>query len=39
MRAYGREMLRRLGQDDEFAARHRRWQDGRHPHHGAPAGK
>ena len=39
MRAYGREMLRRLGQDDEFAARHRRWQDGRHPHHGAPEGK
>ncbi len=29
-------MLRRLGQDDEFAARHRRWQDGRRPRHGAP---
>ena len=39
MRAYGREMLRRLGQDEELAARHRRWRDGRHPHRGAPAGK
>ena len=38
MRAYGREMLRRLGQDDEFAARHRRWQDGRRPRHGVPRG-
>ena len=39
MRAYGREMLRRLGQDDEFAARHRRWQDGRRPRQGTPRGK
>jgi predicted ATPase len=27
LRAYGREMLRRLGQHDQFAARHQRWQD------------
>ena len=39
LRAYGREMLRRLGQDDEFAARYRRWQDGHRPHHGAAAGQ
>jgi predicted ATPase len=39
LRAYGRRMLRRLGQEEEFAARHQRWQDGRRPQHGAPAGK
>jgi predicted ATPase len=39
LRAYGRGMLRRLGQDDEFAARYRRWQDGRRPHHDAAAEK
>ncbi len=38
LRAYGREMLRRLGQDDQFAARHQRWQDGRRRHRGAAAG-
>jgi len=38
LRAYGGQMLRRLGQDEEFAARHKRWQDGRRPHQGAPAG-
>ena len=32
-------MLRRLGQDEEFAARHQRWQDDRRPQHDAPAGK
>jgi predicted ATPase len=26
LRAYGRQMLRRLGQEEEFAERHRRWQ-------------
>ena len=39
LRAYGRQMLRRLGQDQEFAARHKRWQDDRRPHQGSPAGK
>ncbi len=39
LRAYGRRMLRRLGQEEEFTARHQRWQDGRRPQHGAPAGK
>jgi len=39
LRAYGGQMLRRLGQDEEFGARHKRWQDGRRPHQGAPAGK
>ena len=38
LRAYGREMLRRLGQDDQFTARHQRWQHGRRRHHGAAAG-
>jgi hypothetical protein len=28
LRAYGGQMLRRLGQGQEFAARHKRWQDG-----------
>jgi hypothetical protein len=27
VRAYGRAMLRLLGQDQEFAGRHRRWRD------------
>ncbi len=31
LRAYGRRMLRRLGQEEEFTARHQRWQDGRRP--------
>jgi hypothetical protein len=39
LRAYGGQMLRRLGQDQEFAARHKRWQDDRRPHQGSPAGK
>jgi predicted ATPase len=39
LRAYGRQMLGRLGQDEEFAARHKRWQDDRRPHQGTPAGK
>jgi predicted ATPase len=39
LRAYGRQMLRRLGQDEEFTARHQHWQDGRRHHHGTPAGK
>ena len=39
LRAYGRRMLRRLGQEEEFTARHQRWQDGRRPQHDAPAGK
>jgi hypothetical protein len=34
LRAYGHQMLRRLGQDEEFAARHKRWQDDRRPHQG-----
>jgi predicted ATPase len=38
LRAYGREMLRRLGQDDQFTARHQRWQHGRPRHQGAAAG-
>jgi len=38
LRAYGRQMLRRLGQDEEFTARHQRWQDGRRRRYGAPAG-
>ncbi len=37
LRAYGRQMLRRLGQDEEFTARHQRWQDERR--HRSPAGK
>jgi hypothetical protein len=32
-------MLRRLGQEEEFMTRYQRWQDGRRPQHGAPAGK
>jgi predicted ATPase len=36
LRAYGAQMLRRLGQDEEFAARHRSWQD-RRQGQGAPA--
>jgi predicted ATPase len=36
LRAYGGQMLRRLGQDAEFAARHRYWQD-RCRGQGAPA--
>jgi predicted ATPase len=39
LRTYGRRMLRRLGQEQEFTARHQRWQDGRRPQHDAPAGK
>jgi hypothetical protein len=39
LRAYGGQMLPRLGQDQEFAARHRRWQDDRRPHQGSSAGK
>jgi predicted ATPase len=39
LRAYGRRMLRRLGQEEEFTARHQRWQDGRRPQPGPPAGK
>ncbi len=39
LRAYGGQMLRRLGQDEEFTARHKRWQDDRRPHQGTPAGK
>jgi non-specific serine/threonine protein kinase len=39
LRAYGGQMLHRLGQDQEFAARHKRWQDDRRPHQGSPAGK
>jgi len=38
LRAYGRQMLRQLGQDEEFTARHRRWQEGRR-RYGASAGK
>ena len=36
LRGYGRYMLRRLGQDEEFAARHRCWQD--RQGQGAPTG-
>jgi len=32
-------MLRQLGQDEEFTARHQRWQDGRRRRYGASAGK
>jgi predicted ATPase len=39
LRAYGRRMLCRLGQEEEFTARHQRWQEGRHRQHDAPAGK
>jgi len=39
LRAYGGQMLRRLGQDQEFAARHKRWQDDRRLHLGSSAGK
>ena len=39
LRAYGGQMLRRLGQDQEFAARHKRWQDDRRLHQGSSAGK
>jgi predicted ATPase len=38
LRTYGRRMLRRLGQDEEFTERYRRWQDRRSPRRGAPAG-
>ena len=37
--ADGSLLLRRLGQDQEFAARHKRWQDDRRPHQCSPAGK
>ena len=39
LRAYGGQILRRLGQDQEFAARHKRWQDDRRPPQGSPARK
>jgi predicted ATPase len=39
LRAHGRQMLRRLGQDEEFTARHQRWQDGRRHRYGASAEK
>jgi predicted ATPase len=41
LQAYGRRMLRRLGQEEEFTARYQRWQEGRRPRpqHGAAAGK
>jgi predicted ATPase len=39
LRSYGRQILRRLGQDEEFAARYKRWQDDRRPHRGSPEGK
>ena len=39
LRAYGRQMLRQLDQEEEFLARHQRWQDGRRHRYGAPAGK
>ncbi len=39
LRAYGYQMLRRLAQDEEFTERHRRWQNGRRPDRGVPAGK
>jgi predicted ATPase len=39
LRAYGRRMLLRLGEEEEFTARHQRWQDGCRPQHDAPAGK
>jgi predicted ATPase len=38
LRAYGRQMLRRLGQEAEFTDRHRRWQHRPRPRHGAAAG-
>ncbi len=38
LRGYGRQMLRRLGQEEEFADRYRRWQHRRFPRHGAAAG-
>jgi predicted ATPase len=38
LRGYGRQMLRRLGQDEEFTARHRVREDGNHLQHGATAG-
>ena len=38
VRAYGRRMLRRLGQEDEYAARYQHWQDGERRAHGTPAG-
>jgi len=38
LRAYGRQMLRRLGQEEEFADRYRRWQDRRRPRRGAATG-
>jgi predicted ATPase len=41
LRAYGGRMLRRLGQEEEFTARHQHWQESRRPrpNHGAPAGQ
>jgi predicted ATPase len=39
LRGYGRRMLCRIGQEEEFTARHQRWQDGCRPQHDAPAGK
>src|SRR5260370_1153030 len=39
LRGYGRRMLRRLGQDEGFTARHRVWQDRPPPHHQTPRGR
>ena len=39
LRAYGRQMLRQLDQEEEFIARHQGWQDGRRHRYGAPEGK
>jgi predicted ATPase len=39
LRGYGRRMLRRLGQEEEFTGRYQRWQEGRRRQHDAPAGK
>jgi len=39
LRAYGRRMLRRLGQEEEFTTRHQRWQDDYRPQQDTPAGK
>jgi predicted ATPase len=38
IRAYGRTMLRRLGQDQEFTERYRRWQKVRHARANGDAG-
>jgi len=37
LRGYGRQMLRRLGEDAEFADRYRRWQDTRRRDRGTHA--